>query len=136
MRLRLRPWPVWIAEQFPTFDRTRVWVEMTAVDAVRWSAFWMAYAMRMGAVVSLAMAAWRFGVDISFTRNFLIREGIWSHWQVWLASSIAIGLMAAQMRIWSERPRTAVAPNNTEDAPSVVWHSEVGQAQLAQPIAD
>lgn len=109
---------------------------MTAVDAVRWSAFWTAYALRMGAVVSLAMAAWRFGVDISFTRNFIIREGIWSHWQVWLASSIAIGLMAAQMRTWSERPRTAVVPEAAEEAPRVVWHSEVGQPNLAQPVAD
>ena len=130
IKLRLRPWDLWMAEQFPRADRTRVWLEMTVAEGLRWSAFWLAQGFKMGAVLSFAMAAWRFGVDINVTRNFLIADGILSHWQVWLALSIASGLLAAQLRHWFERPLRATA------APRMPWRGEASEPDLARAIAD
>lgn len=129
IKLRLQPWDIWMAEQFPKADRTRVWAEMTIVEAFRWSAFWLAQSFKMGAVVSLALAAWRFGVDISVTRDFLITDGLWSHWQVWLAVSIALGLLAGQLRTWFERPSSLARPE-------VAARPEVNAPDLARAIAD
>jgi hypothetical protein len=37
---------------------------------------------------------WRLGADIGFTRAFAIHSGLLSHWQVWLAISVAIQFVA------------------------------------------
>lgn len=37
------------------------------------------------AVVALALACWRLGADLNLTGHFVISEGLFSHWQVWLA---------------------------------------------------
>jgi len=46
------------------------------------------------AVSAFVMGMWRLGADLGFTRSFAIREGILSHWQVWLAISVAIQFVA------------------------------------------
>jgi hypothetical protein len=37
---------------------------------------------------------WRLGADLGFARSFAIQTGILSHWQVWLAISVAIQFVA------------------------------------------
>lgn len=37
------------------------------------------------AVVALALACWRLGADLNLTGRFVISEGLFSHWQAWLA---------------------------------------------------
>ena len=55
------------------------------------------------AVGAGALAAWRFGVDAGWTRNFFISDGLLSHWQVWCAFALtaqacAYSLSLAQVR--------------------------------------
>src|SRR5271170_1706653 len=42
------------------------------------------------AVLALVMAIWRVCADLGWAGAFLISDGFFSHWQVWLASSIAL----------------------------------------------
>jgi len=37
------------------------------------------------ALMAFAVALWRIGVDVRMARSFVISEGLFSHWQVWLA---------------------------------------------------
>jgi len=37
---------------------------------------------------------WRLGADLGFARSFAVHTGILSHWQVWLAISVAIQFLA------------------------------------------
>ena len=46
------------------------------------------------AVVAFVLSMWRLGADIGFTSSFAIHTGILSHWQVWLAISVAIQFLA------------------------------------------
>ena len=46
------------------------------------------------AVMAFVLSMWRLGSDLGFTRSFAIRTGILSHWQVWLAISVAIQFVA------------------------------------------
>jgi hypothetical protein len=46
------------------------------------------------AVMAFVLSMWRLGADIGFTRSFAIHTGIFSHWQVWLAISVAIQFIA------------------------------------------
>jgi ABC-type nitrate/sulfonate/bicarbonate transport system permease component len=39
------------------------------------------------AVMAAALALWRLAADLQWAGNFAIPSGLFSHWQVWLASS-------------------------------------------------
>ena len=45
------------------------------------------------AVVAFVLGLWRVSADLGWTEEFLISNGFFSHWQVWIA--LAIGLQAA-----------------------------------------
>src|SRR5581483_2716766 len=36
-------------------------------------------------LMAFAVALWRIGVDVHMARSFVISDGLFSHWQVWLA---------------------------------------------------
>lgn len=46
------------------------------------------------AVTAFVLSMWRLGADLGITRAFAIQTGILSHWQVWLAISVAIQFLA------------------------------------------
>jgi hypothetical protein len=46
------------------------------------------------AVVAGVLAVWRMGEDMGFARAFAIREGLFSHWQVWMGLSLLLEFIA------------------------------------------
>ncbi len=54
------------------------------------------------AVIALVLGIWRFGTDIGWTEDFVISNGLFSHWQIWIALAIALQALARR----SENPRT------------------------------
>jgi hypothetical protein len=54
------------------------------------------------AAVATVLALWRLGADLRWTGEFAISEGLFSHWQVWLA--LAFLLQTAASRF--SRPHT------------------------------
>jgi hypothetical protein len=55
------------------------------------------------AVVALVMALWRVCADLGWAGTFLIADGFFSHWQVWLALSIGLKLISSTMIAWGSR---------------------------------
>jgi len=49
------------------------------------------------AVIFGLMAFWRFGVDAGWTDPFAVTDGLFSHWQVWLAMAIGIQWTAVRL---------------------------------------
>src|ERR1700682_5563681 len=47
------------------------------------------------AVIALVFGMWRFGTDIGWTEDFVISNGLFSHWQIWIALSIALQALAS-----------------------------------------
>jgi len=45
----------------------------------------------------LAMTLWRLGQDLGFANNFFVSEGVWSHWQVWLALAVAVQALSIRL---------------------------------------
>jgi len=41
-------------------------------------------------LAAFVLAAWRFGTDLGWTREFVIASGPLSHWQVWLALTVIL----------------------------------------------
>jgi hypothetical protein len=55
------------------------------------------------AVVALVMGLWRVGADLGWAGAFLIADGFFSHWQVWIALSIGLKLVSSTMIAWGSR---------------------------------
>ena len=59
--------------------------------------------------MAFVLSMWRLGSDLGFARAFAIRSGILSHWQVWLAISVAIQFLAVLLnRYGNPEPETTV----------------------------
>ena len=54
------------------------------------------------AVVALVLGLWRVTADVGWTGEFLIGDGFFSHWQVWIALAIALKFLAT---LGSARPK-------------------------------
>jgi hypothetical protein len=62
------------------------------------------------AVSAFVLSMWRLGADLGFTRSFAIHTGILSHWQVWLAISVAIQFLAVLLNRYGGPPRADAEP--------------------------
>ena len=58
-----------------------------AFASLLWPAVLMAY----------VLAFWRLGADLGVTGRFAIGQGIFSHWQVWLALAICLNVLAVML---------------------------------------
>lgn len=54
-------------------------------------------------VVAYAMGLWRLGADLGWVSSFAIEEGIFSHWQSWMAAGAATQAWAAVLNRWARR---------------------------------
>jgi hypothetical protein len=48
--------------------------------------------------MSFALALWRLGADMGWTGGFAIRNGILSHWQVWMMLAVALQWLSIKMK--------------------------------------
>ena len=57
-------------------------------------------------VVALVLGLWRVSSDLGWTEEFLISDGFFSHWQVWIGLAIALQVgattLAAKIRVSDE----------------------------------
>ena len=44
--------------------------------------------MTPGTLMLFVMAMWRIGADVGVATEFPVTEGIWSHWQIWIAATL------------------------------------------------
>ena len=55
-------------------------------------------------VVALVLGLWRVSSDLGWTEEFLIRNGLFSHWQVWIALAISLQVAAVALVAKSGSP--------------------------------
>ena len=48
--------------------------------------------------MALALALWRLGYDLSWTKRFAIPDGLFSHWQLWMALAVLFQVIAAKLQ--------------------------------------
>jgi hypothetical protein len=57
------------------------------------------------ALVALAMGLWRVSADLDWASAFPILSGFFSHWQVWIALSVALKILSSGLLAWDGRTR-------------------------------
>jgi hypothetical protein len=55
------------------------------------------------AVLALVMALWRVAADLGWAGAFLIGDGFFSHWQVWIALSVGLKILSSTLIAWGSR---------------------------------
>lgn len=63
------------------------------------------FVLNQSALAAYVFAIWRVGVDLGVTGQFFIAEGLFSHWQVWLASAITLQVAASSLNHWLAQRR-------------------------------
>lgn len=72
-------------------------------------------------LAAFVLAAWRFGTDVGWTRDFVISTGVLSHWQTWLAIAVVLqGSVIALNRYGNAKP----LPNPEEPEREPILKSE------------
>jgi len=46
--------------------------------------------LKPASMAAFLLALWRFSSDLGWTADFLISEGVWSHWQLWAFSGLSM----------------------------------------------
>ena len=55
------------------------------------------------AVVAFAMGMWPVCRDLGWAGGFFISDGLFSHWQVWIALSIGLKFLSSTLIAWGSR---------------------------------
>jgi hypothetical protein len=50
------------------------------------------------ALMAAALAIWRIGADMSWTGDFPIEGGLFSHWQVWMSLGVLMQIAAYHLK--------------------------------------
>ena len=81
-------------------------IDRTAAVSQEVSTF-VAMLLSPAALISLALGIWRIGADLGWTDQFLISNGLFSHWQVWVALAIALQAVAATFSRVSQKAQAS-----------------------------
>jgi DMSO/TMAO reductase YedYZ heme-binding membrane subunit len=55
------------------------------------------------AVVAAVIAAWRIGSDIGLTGQFAFTDGVFSHWQIWIAIAAVLQFAASLLNRYARQ---------------------------------
>jgi hypothetical protein len=55
------------------------------------------------ALMALVLGLWRIAADLAWTREFAIREGPLSHWQVWIACAVVLQIINWLLNRYGQR---------------------------------
>ena len=59
-------------------------------------------------LIALVFALWRFSADLGWTGAFVISDGFFSHWQVWMALAVALKLAASSLHVHVRASQSSV----------------------------
>jgi hypothetical protein len=62
-----------------------------------------------------SMSMWRLGTDLAWAGDFVFRDGLLSHWQVWAGAAIAIQYFAWQLTNYAKQAVTPQPADATEE---------------------
>lgn len=62
--------------------------------------------MTPASLLAFALGSWRMAADLNWTDRFVIANGAFSHWQVWIAIAFLLQVAASLLSRYSENDRT------------------------------
>ena len=81
----------------PAWTRTAATIAETTTAASHEAAKLFPALVTPAALIALALGLWRLSADLGWTEEFIISNGFFSHWQVWIALAIALQTAASSL---------------------------------------
>ena len=63
------------------------------------------------AVMACVLGLWRLAADLKIAGDFAIANGLFSHWQVWIASAIVLAFLARLLNRYGRSDDGATTPS-------------------------
>ncbi len=102
--------PAWLRSGAMAVARDDEWAAQAARN-LRTAVDVMSFLADPFALAALALALWRLAADLNWADNFFIGQGLFSHWQVWLA--LAMVLKAGHISLERTLARVPVNKSRT-----------------------
>jgi hypothetical protein len=83
----------------------------------------MASLLTPGSVMACVLALWRLAADLNATAQFPIANGLFSHWQIWLALAASLQFSATSLNRYG-KPE-AIIPKTVDEAESELADSRL-----------
>jgi hypothetical protein len=89
--------------------KSRIWFERSlvresfSIQTIGQLANILVALLTPAAVVAFVMGMWRVCEDLGWAGAFLISGGLFSHWQVWIALSIALKSLSSSLIAWGSK---------------------------------
>jgi len=61
------------------------------------------------AVMALVLGMWGVAADLKIAGDFAIGDGLFSHWQVWIASAVVLAFISRQLNRYGRSDDTATS---------------------------
>jgi hypothetical protein len=88
-----------LADKRPTFVAAlQTTLNQVSVSFAKAAALFVAL-MTPAAMIALALGLWRLTADLGWTDEFLVSDGFFSHWQVWILLAMALKRAASTLAV-------------------------------------
>ena len=91
------------------------------------------------AVAASVLAIWRIAADMKLAQAFAIREGLFSHWQVWVVVAIILEGIAIQLTRYGNsggtEPPTDTSAGGRQRAASTGDHTSLSNSRQPDPLS-
>jgi hypothetical protein len=88
--------------------------------------------LRLVAVPCLMLALWRLTSDLGWTGAFVVKDGLFSHWQVWLALTFGLGMLSFRLMRYAQGNTAEPARSSDSQTLSEESDSETDKPVLAR----
>ena len=90
--------PAWVRTTSAVAASIQPAIERTTQVSQRAADIGFALLVAPAAFTAFVIGFWRLGQDMGWTGEFFIAEGLFSHWQVWIALSIGLAVLGKKLQ--------------------------------------
>ncbi len=90
--------PVWVRTTTAVAASIQPAIERTTQVSQRAANIGVALLVAPAAFTAFIIGFWRLGQDMGWTGEFFISEGLFSHWQVWIALSFGLVVLGKKLQ--------------------------------------
>jgi hypothetical protein len=84
-------------------------IRITSIPQASEVASGLAGPLTLLSVTCFSMSVWKILADLGWAGKFFLSSGIWSHWQLWIASAVAGQLVSFRLARGLSRERPLVS---------------------------
>jgi hypothetical protein len=91
--------------------------------------------MTPGTLMMFVMAMWRIGADVGVATEFPISEGVWQHWQMWIAAAALSHLVSVLLNRYGRDGEMGVGKSIAHGLSVLAARQPAGRQRTRESVA-